>query len=291
LQRPQPAKRKPKKLSAFNPLVDLIENQTPDTSKRIVQGSVPASTRHMPDWRETENYSQEVPVTPVIPVFDRKFALAILVAAEAAYDLKKLPSGWEIAGLIEPDDFGYVATKGDDVLISFRGTENEREWLEDGDGLLVPNLYGQGQVHQGFQIQYTALRKSLLSLMRWRPAGKLLITGHSLGAALAILAASDLVQQSQCSPRVYTFAGPRVGPASFSTWFDARIPDCFRTCNLWDLVTHLPSRIFGYSHVGHGVLVDGGFTADLHVAHNMEKSYRPGLENLLSLPITVAKVS
>lgn len=258
-------------------------------NKRITQGSVPASTCALTGAHETEKCSEVTPL--IIPTFDRKFALAILNAAEAAYDLTKLPSGWTLAGMIEPDDFGYVATKGDDVLIAFRGTQHEKEWLEDFDCFLVPNLYGQGLVHQGFQLQYTALRKSLLSLMRWRPGGKLLITGHSLGAALAVLAAVDLSQQSQCTPRVYTFAGPRVGTPAFSDWFDQFVPDCFRICNLWDIVTHLPSQILGLKHVGHGVLIDGGFSTDLHVTHRLRASYTSGLENLLDLPITVKKVS
>ncbi len=232
-------------------------------------------------------------MTPTLPIqFDRKYALERLVSAEAAYDLKLISKGWTVSGTLQPDNFGFVATKGDEILISFRGTQHEREWLEDFDGLSVPNLYGQGHVHQGFQIQYTAIRKSLLALLRWTMPQSVSITGHSLGAALAVLAAADLTQQSKIPRiRVYTFAGPRVGTPGFSNWFDGLVPDCYRICNLWDIVTHLPSQILGYSHVGHGVLIDGGFSTDLHVTHRLRASYTSGLENLLDLPITVKKVA
>jgi hypothetical protein len=76
--------------------------------------------------------------------FDPQFTLStILPLAEAAYDLHKLPEDWKLIAPLEPDDFGFVASREGIISISFRGTEREGEWLEDFDGLAVPNEFGK----------------------------------------------------------------------------------------------------------------------------------------------------
>ena len=45
------------------------------------------------------------------------------------------------------------------------------------------------------------------------------MTGHSLGAALAHLAAADIFAQCQISAISYTFAGPRAGDPAFAAAF------------------------------------------------------------------------
>src|SRR4029077_10405648 len=86
---------------------------------------------------------------------------------------------------------------------------------------------GRGTVHQGFQIVYEAVRDNLRKLLQSKAPGckELLITGHSLGSALAALSAPDLLDDvaANLAPIVYTWAEPRVGHPDFVRLFDTRV--------------------------------------------------------------------
>lgn len=214
-------------------------------------------------------------------MFDPQFALStILPLAEAAYDLKKLPKDWTLVAPIQPDIFGFVATRDGTTIASFRGTETEGEWLEDFDGLAVRNEFGSGMVHQGFQEQYARVRPSLLAALALAP-GVLWITGHSLGGALATLCASDFLISPR-KPLVYTWAGPRVGWHDYANWF--KPAQFYRIVNEWDVVPRMPPSLNGFQHVGEEILIDGGrppAAGFVHVAHSLEMSYGPGVQKLI----------
>jgi predicted lipase len=229
--------------------------------------------------------------------FDPQFALStMLPLAEAAYDLQKLPKDWTLIAPIQPDNFGFLAERNGVVVVSIRGTEMEkkrkwwqflspdREWLEDFDGLAVPNQLGKGMVHQGFQDQYLKLRASILAaLAQVKLLGDIWFTGHSLGGPLATLAASD-PENAGRKRLTYTWASPRLGWRDYADWFDALNPDCYRIANEWDVVPRVPPSISGYKHVGREILIDGGRPPgddSLKYAHNLELSYRPGVQKLI----------
>lgn len=197
--------------------------------------------------------------------------------------------------------FGLVAVNASTktVAVSFRGTETPEDWLEDFDFLEedykpVPN---SGDVHRGFQMVYESVRASVIGLVQQASAGcsSLWVTGHSLGGALAVLCAPDLAVNGTPAivPQLHTFAGPRVAHdaivgTSFRSFFDGKIPICFRVVNLWDRVPDLPPVTALYEHVGHAVTIDGGFTLDLKHAHSLDDSYKPGLRKLLPPPTSPA---
>ena len=118
-----------------------------------------------------------------------------------------------------------------------------RNWVTNLHAL--PGDWGPGgKVHQGFS---RALRGAWGQV---RPAlegvaGPCLYTGHSLGAALATLAASLTPPRA-----VYTFGSPRVGDAAFADSLKG-IP-IHRVVNQRDLVPTLPppGGAFGFCHVG-----------------------------------------
>jgi predicted lipase len=216
--------------------------------------------------------------------FDPQFALStMLPLAEAAYDLSKLPKDWTLIAPLQPDNFGFVATRQGSTVVSFRGTEGKDEWLEDFDAVAVLNEFGKGMVHQGFQNQYAKLRPALLAaLASVSVHSPVWITGHSLGAALATLCASDFVISSKVA-LTYTWAGPRVGWSDYADWF--KPVEFYRIVNEWDVVPRVPPAVNGYEHVGREILIDGGRPpADgfLKTAHNLELSYRPGVQKLLT---------
>jgi hypothetical protein len=82
--------------------------------------------------------------------------------------------------------------------------------------------------------------------MQWlkdNPARTTVFTGHSLGAALATLAASHYDQA-----RVIAFGSPRVGDDAFGHRLSLR--NIVRYVDCCDMVCRVPPPLLGYSHVG-----------------------------------------
>lgn len=139
----------------------------------------------------------------------------------------------------------YIAWQRDFVIVAFRGTEAD-EWedmLTNAQIELVP--WQSGKVHCGFREAideiWPRLEAELTTLSQGRAVW---FCGHSLGAALATLAADRYAQ----TRGVCTFGCPRVGDHTFAAAFDAKLSNrSLRYVNNHDIVTHVP--IFGYKHV------------------------------------------
>jgi len=80
------------------------------------------------------------------------------------------------------------------------------------------------------------------------PALHIYVTGHSLGAAIATLAAADLYQLTP-DISLYTYGSPRVGDETFAKYFDKIVPDSFRVVAHQDFVPKVPQRFLGFRHV------------------------------------------
>lgn len=153
------------------------------------------------------------------------------------------------------DTQAFVAADDRFLVVSFRGTEptSLQDWVTDANTELVPGPLG-GNVHAGF---YDALAnvwqlmdRYVRHLMEERPR-RLLVTGHSLGAALATLAAARWLEAGEAVGGLYTFGQPRTGDDNFARQFNFEFkPFAFRFVNNNDLVTRIPPRAFGYSHLG-----------------------------------------
>ncbi len=85
------------------------------------------------------------------------------------------------------------------AVVSFRGTEREDPTDLGTDVNTIPVHWEKGgKVHAGFKEYWEDLaeRTNLLHWIQEHP-GRLLLTGHSLGAALSTLAASELTTSSR----------------------------------------------------------------------------------------------
>lgn len=108
---------------------------------------------------------------------------------------------------------------------------------------------------------YYAVRKKLKSLLVEHKNAKFIVTGHSLGGALAVLFPSVLVlhQQMDVMKRllgVYTFGQPRIGNRQLAKFMETHleypVPKYFRVVYSNDLVPRLPydDKTFLYKHFG-----------------------------------------
>jgi hypothetical protein len=121
---------------------------------------------------------------------------------------------------------------------------------------------GEAWVHSGFLSAYDSVRGAVLGLVDVALAGEksewtVLVTGHSLGGALATLCAYDLSHRSwgtrtRPNLRMYNYGSPRVGNKDFAEAYNEKVPDTWRIVNGNDAVTAVP-RLLGYCHVGHAV--------------------------------------
>lgn len=109
-----------------------------------------------------------------------------------------------------------------------------------------------GGIHRGFY-DYARNAFPLISMeIRKRfPRKPLVFTGHSLGAAAAVIAAAHFHSQGHEIEAVYTFGGPRPGNAEFKGYCNAAFGDRhFRHVNGHDGVPLLPPWLVGYRHPG-----------------------------------------
>jgi len=140
----------------------------------------------------------------------------------------------------------YGALRGSDgvALVAFRGTEPDsiEDLLTDARAHFTPWPEAGGRVHAGFAAAARAVLPSVREWLAATGATEPILTGHSLGAALATLAASVLKPTL-----LVTLGSPRVGDEAF-----ARSVSCAATrlVNCCDLVTELPPPLGGYTHAG-----------------------------------------
>jgi len=157
------------------------------------------------------------------------------------------------------DTYGYVGSRGKTAEVVFRGTTNVENWIANIDYAHtspysnLPTAF----VHQGFYDDYKsikgAVQSALNSVLAHNNVTEVYFTGHSLGAALATLAAFDLAPSLRIPSNVYTYGSPRVGNQVFSDAFYKLFPNSIRVTNMDDPVPHLPPLEFGYHHVAQEV--------------------------------------
>lgn len=216
-------------------------------------------------------------VDPAVSLFDEGAAreLLRLEQTELVWDRgldSKALVGWEAGGAR--------------VYVAFKGTSSGANLMTDLKLLRVvhppPRQVWVGlrwqivRVHQGFHEawEHNGYSDRLISRLEGivTAAGRkmsettFLITGHSLGGAMAVLCARSLKSRHPgARAEVYTFGAPRVGCRAFATEYSQIVPDTWAVICGNDPVPRVPAG-GGFKRVGHRVLVDSG---DLIVRPNL----------------------
>jgi len=152
---------------------------------------------------------------------------------------------------------GMIAEGHGATIIAFAGTDPlvPANWISDFDVGLSVQLGLQvtpGPVHRGFDKAFDAVSGQVTQALAGRGAAPVLVTGHSMGAALAVIAADHcLSEQHVRATAVYAFGMPRVGDEDFALRYnDVLGATTYRLVHGDDIVATVPPSRFGFRHVG-----------------------------------------
>lgn len=164
-----------------------------------------------------------------------------------------VPEGYELVGSFKAEAigqlewFGYIIKSPEHVIIAFRGSHSHLDWIADAEVAQVPFpfLENAGKTHRGFTGIYSSCRDNILSQIESLPPSlPLYVTGHSLGAALSILAVLDIAANTHHKHAgMYNFGCPRVGNLRFVFNYDARVKKSIRIANIHDIAPNFPPFI------------------------------------------------
>jgi predicted lipase len=166
----------------------------------------------------------------------------------------------------------YLAVNDDHIVVAFRGTESPAtiEGLKDcllsdaanllivPEGRLGTDLAAAGvgaRFHQGFVNAIDAIWEPLFAAVvaeREKKDRPIWLTGHSLGGALALLAAWLFRRKFIAIHQIYTFGGPMIGNKDAIQALDKEYAGkIFRYVNGPDPVPQLPTMSLLGNHYGH----------------------------------------
>lgn len=228
----------------------------------------------------------------------RELKIAMHAAWAAGYD-NAVPSGW-LPNMKPPRYLrrgsleGYIFENPAYVILAFQGTEvsEYQDILADLDARKIKVLDIPGKWHRGFAYGAGKFWVQILLWLKYNLGDrKLLVTGFSLGAALAQVLSIHLTK-GDYPHTVYAFGGPRVCTPRAGLWLSRRATH-YRIHTYDDWVTHMPPFFMGFKHFGSlsvftsaGKLVTGVKAWFWAIIQSMHKRTRLGHHRLRYLLLT-----
>jgi hypothetical protein len=107
------------------------------------------------------------------------------------------------------------------------------------------------KLHNGFLNSWGDVKQQTIIAVKaaraTNPSYTVIITGHSLGGAIATVSGAYLrVAGIPCD--INTYGSPRVGNSNFVNFVNSQAGAHYRVTHNFDPVSRYPSRLFGYSH-------------------------------------------
>ncbi|KAH7724571.1 class 3 lipase protein [Aphelenchoides avenae] len=156
---------------------------------------------------------------------------------------------------------GYVGLSKTNkaIVLGFRGTHGVVQLIVESEKTVFTDRLDSpigGQVSAYFlnvfnELWELGLKQGLEAFKRKYPDYELWITGHSLGGALASIAAAQIVHDGTYSAdkmQLYTFGQPRTGDSAFAAAHDKLLPNVYRVTHARDTVPHVPPLGFEDYH-------------------------------------------
>ena len=185
---------------------------------------------------------------------------------------------------------GFVKNTREVILVSFQGSDGPLDWFRNLK--FFKKRYSGCQrckIHTGFFEAYSPLRDEMLQKVNnfyQEHPKKVLVTGHSLGGAMATLAAVDLVN-ARYTVDLITFGTPRVGNKEFAQYVDRIVKGLnLRVTYKNDIVTVVPN--IGYRHAGQEIHCIGRnkcheYPAEVNLCHLRANIFDHCMKNYLQI--------
>ncbi|MCS3898027.1 pimeloyl-ACP methyl ester carboxylesterase [Bradyrhizobium japonicum USDA 38] len=186
-------------------------------------------------------------------------------------------------GLVPPKARFIVAVGRGATFVTLSGTDplSIKDWITNFTLALRPNV-----LHKGFAEAVDAVRSDIEVAIRSGGAGQpLFFTGHSMGGALANIAALRALDAGLRATAIYTFGGPRTGGQDFFEAYEPLGESTFRLVNGNDIVPAVPPSPL-FRHVGQMLRCASGSTFAGQVPESKEGNdpspIQVGLSTLLT---------
>lgn len=154
---------------------------------------------------------------------------------------------FETEFISSPEDAQVYVWKIDDTIyVTFRGTSSIKDVIKDLN-IKRTRICGKIKVHKGFYTQFKSVQIKLTKLLMKMTTDvkRIVFSGHSLGGALAQIAAAyygDVFEELFIA--CYTFGSPRVGNSHFVEWFTKSVDDHVRIAHDRDPIPMIPSMFY-----------------------------------------------
>lgn len=158
------------------------------------------------------------------------------------------------------DTTGFVALDNThkNIIVAFRGSHSIRNWITDFVVLPVPDFCLGCTTELGIWTAWGLVKDQVMANVteasKQHPDYNIVVTGHSLGGALATLSAAD-IRDSGHNATLYAFASPRVGNKLLADHITAQ-GNNNRFTHAQDPVPHLPPSILGFEHFSPGFFIN-----------------------------------
>ena len=177
-------------------------------------------------------------------------------------------------------DRGYIAIGEEDIVISYQGSKEFKDWLSDADlyplkggmeaaydlikngrsaqdvlhhsGILKEGKWGRGIIHDGFYTAWRGFKPKIYAqfkdLNRNKPVK---VFGHSRGGTIAELTARHIKKNLGFKDVSFVgFGNPRIGISKYRDEYNKLGIDATNVRNGIDIVSCLPYKAMGFRHVG-----------------------------------------
>jgi len=251
-------------------------------------------------------------LTGTAAAYDNNMAMQALWYSKSAYCPAPNVNAWNCAscgfhprvGNVKVFNFfdlqafvGYNAASRH-VVVAFRGSSNIANWISNLAFGKTPYALCNNacSVHTGFYDLWKGLRANMVAAVKGLaaiyPQSTLVVTGHSLGGAIALHAALDLKASVSGfrDYQFYNFGEPRIGDEAFAAYAARVLPNGRqnRIVHKADPVPHLPPMSFGFRHASREIFFNNDGKTSFVECNDSGSGEDPKCSNQFPIPAGIA---